>query len=261
MFILIIYCAIIVVNTEGKLVNFKKSKIDTSLTPQNINTNYDISLWINQLHLETCAIVEIGYGFCSLFLEESQSSHNNEYFLGICQCSTISTWQLCSSALTKQRPNDCTFKYENFQDSRVHRRFCDIMLISEWGKLCNCSQKLNEKKLNDVYGFPTCFKSPLPKSICSPLNPCGTEKCETETLMGGVYRATCYKNCFTKQPFCEKIEPDTAKSISINSSWSMWDCPSCSDNENNTIFISTSKCLNKNRYVHLHIIYVHTIHI
>lgn len=247
MFISIFYYALIVINAEGKLENIKKSKIDTSLTPLNVNTNYDISLWINRLHLETCAIVEIGNGFCSLFLEEIQSAHNNEYFLGICQCSIISTWQLCSAALTRERPNDCIYKYEYVQDSRVHRRFCDIMLISEWGKLCNCSQKLNNKKLNNVSGFPTCFNSPLPKSICSPLNPCGTDKCETETLPGGVYLTKCYKNCFTKQPFCEQFGPDTTKSLRINSSWSIWDCPNCSDNVDNTIFISTAKCLNKTR--------------
>lgn len=229
---------------------FKKSKIDTSITPQNINTNYDIIAWTNKLHLQTCAIVEIGEGFCAIFLEEISNKlpHRiNEYFLGICECATISTWQLCTATLAKQRPNDCIFEYDKFQNNRVHRRLCDIMAINEWGQICNCSKMFTGHKLNDVNGFPTCFKVPLPKSMCAPRNPCGTDKCSTKTVTSGIHLLKCDRKCITKQPFCEEPKLTDSKFVQINSSWSSWNCSKCDEISDRKFYSSTAVCLNNIR--------------
>ncbi|OAD57333.1 hypothetical protein WN48_02259 [Eufriesea mexicana] len=174
----------------------------------NESPNYDITCWVRQLHLQQCAFVEIGEGFCALFVElrsipsESKvldSSGVGEFFLGICPCLTLHTWDLCSLELTRQRKADCTFNeatpYSN-TSARVHRRLCDITSLAESTSSCNCSIS--------IAGFPTCFLNPLPESLCSPRGICGIAQC-TATTIKGIHTPQCASNCHHRQPvmlFC-----------------------------------------------------------
>lgn len=104
--------------------------------------NYDITRWVQQLHLQQCAFVEIGERFCASESKVLDSYGVGEFFLGICPCLTLHSWNLCPPELTKLRKADCTFKeatpYSN-TSARVHRRLCDVTLLIENAPRCNCS--------------------------------------------------------------------------------------------------------------------------
>nr|XP_033321823.1 uncharacterized protein LOC117217977 [Megalopta genalis] len=126
--------------------------------------NYDITHWVRQLHLQQCAFVEIGEGFCALFVElrsipsESEVLDNSgvgEFFLGICPCLTLHSWDLCSSELSRRRKVDCTFAEatpRSNTSARVHRRLCDVTLLGENAPGCNCSISLAGHRLHKTTG-------------------------------------------------------------------------------------------------------------
>ncbi|XP_076387542.1 uncharacterized protein LOC100883287 isoform X2 [Megachile rotundata] len=199
--------------------------------------NYDITRWTRQLHLQQCAFVEIGEGFCALFVElrsipsESKVLDNSgvrEFFLGICPCLTLHNWDLCSPELTDQRKAHCTFNeatpYSN-TSARVHRRLCDVTLLIE----------------NAVNCFPTCFLNPLPESLCSPRNVCGIAQCSATTIKG-IHTPQCTSNCHQRQPFCEEIGPWTSIPPEINSLWSRWSSPKCNNTCGKGFMVAIASC-------------------
>ena len=104
--------------------------------------NYDITGWVRQLHLQQCAFVEIGEGFCAPNTKVLDNSGVGQFFLGICPCLTLHTWDLCPLELARQRRTDCAFTeatpYSN-TSARVHRRLCDVTSLGENAPSCNCS--------------------------------------------------------------------------------------------------------------------------
>ncbi|KAK1133457.1 hypothetical protein K0M31_011264 [Melipona bicolor] len=207
----------------------------------NDSPNYDITRWVWQLHLQQCAFVEIGEGFCALFVElrsissESKVLDNSgvaEFFLGICPCLTLHIWDLCSPELTRLRKTDCSFKEatpHSNTNARVHRRLCDITWLVENASSCNCSSLLASRgRLYETKGFPTCFLNPLPKSLYSPRGVCGIAQC-TATTIKGIHTAQCASNCHQRQPFCEEIGPPTSIPVEINSLWTQRSFPKCNN--------------------------------
>ncbi|XP_076302424.1 uncharacterized protein LOC143220700 [Lasioglossum baleicum] len=219
----------------------------------NESPNYDITRWVRQLHLQQCAFVEIGEGFCALFVElrsipsESKvldSSGVGEFFLGICPCLTLHTWDLCSPELIRQRKADCTFNeatpYSN-TSARVHRRLCDITSLTESASSCNCSVPIAGQGLYKTEGFPTCFLNPLPESLCSPRGVCGIAQC-TATTIKGIHTPQCASNCHQRQPFCEEIGPSTSIPAEINSLWSRWSSPKCNNTCGRGFLVAIASC-------------------
>ncbi|XP_068969665.1 uncharacterized protein [Bombus flavifrons] len=219
----------------------------------NESPNYDITRWVRQLHLQQCAFVEIGEGFCALFVElrsipsESKvldSSGVGEFFLGICPCLTLHTWDLCSPELARQRKADCSFNeatpYSN-TSARVHRRLCDITLLVENISSCNCSISLAGQELYKTKGFATCFLNPLPESLCSPRGVCGIAQC-TATTIKGIHTPQCASNCHQRQPFCEEIGPSTSIPSEINSLWTGWSSPKCNNTCGKGFMVAIASC-------------------
>ncbi|XP_026666760.1 uncharacterized protein LOC108632963 [Ceratina calcarata] len=215
--------------------------------------NYDITRWVQQLHLQQCAFVEIGERFCALFVElrsipsETKvldSSGVGEFFLGICPCLTLHSWDLCSPELTRLRKADCTFKeatpYSN-TSARVHRRLCDVTLLIENAPRCNCSIPLAGQGLYKMKGFPTCFLNPLPESLCSPRGVCGIAQC-TATTLKGIHTPQCASNCHQRQPFCEELGPSTSMPADMNSLWSRWSSPKCNTSCGKGFLVALASC-------------------
>ncbi|CAK9809373.1 hypothetical protein ANTPLA_LOCUS6146 [Anthophora plagiata] len=215
--------------------------------------NYDITRWVRQLHLQQCAFVEIGEGFCALFVElrsipsETKvldSSGVGEFFLGICPCLTLHSWELCSPELTRLRKADCTFNeatpYSN-TSARVHRRLCDVTSLVESAPSCNCSIPIAGHGLHTTKGFPTCFLNPLPDSLCSPRGVCGIAQC-TSTTVKGIHTPQCASNCHQRQPFCEEIGPLTSLPAEVNSLWSRWSSPKCNNTCGRGFLVAIASC-------------------
>ncbi|CAL7946952.1 unnamed protein product [Xylocopa violacea] len=215
--------------------------------------NYDITRWVRQLHLQQCAFVEIGEGFCALFVElrsipsESKvldSSGVGEFFLGLCPCLTLHSWDLCSPELTRLRKVDCVFNeatpYSN-TSARVHRRLCDVTSLIENASNCNCSIPMAGQELYKTKGFPTCFLNPLPESLCSPRGVCGVAQC-TATTIKGIHTPQCAANCHQRQPFCEEIGPSTSIPAEINSLWSRWSSPKCNNTCGGGFLVAIASC-------------------
>lgn len=141
---------------------------------------YDVSNWVNKLHLQRCAFVEIGQGHCAvytdlylsncfsqtnknsifqLFVESVEKSpHILEYFLGICEKEVIMKWSLCSTVLENLRPDDCTFNNDTVPEGvRVHRRLCDISNLAYYGAPCGCNSPLADRMKYKVNG-KQCFE-------------------------------------------------------------------------------------------------------
>ncbi|XP_018333748.1 uncharacterized protein LOC108742893 [Agrilus planipennis] len=194
---------------------------------------YNISRWVKVLNLQQCVFVEIGENFCAVFVEvrARKVEHVEEYFLGVCDLDTIYKWRLCSVALEKRRPRDCRFRKEGIEvtdvGARVHRRLCDVTGLSFHADHCNCKATLGNQKLRPVAGFPTCFLSPLPESICFPKNVCGTNKCYGTTVLDQVHSIHCDENCMDHQPFCEELGMRSSLPPKIESYWSDWRKPDC----------------------------------
>jgi hypothetical protein len=184
-------------------MGFSESRVDSSVLPHYLESSeYKIGFWTKELNLQRCAIVFMGDGFCSLFLENEEPGKTNEYFLGVCECDVLRNWTFCSPELTANRYEDCSFKNkERDHPSRVHRRLCDLTKIPELNRnSCDCSKKMAGKQLMAVDGFPTCYAPLLPHSICKPYNVCGTSKCKTEVIHAGIYKVRCSEKCMGKQP-------------------------------------------------------------
>ncbi|XP_078045302.1 uncharacterized protein LOC144474386 [Augochlora pura] len=215
--------------------------------------NYDITHWVRQLHLQQCAFVEIGERFCALFVElrsipsESEVLDNSgvgEFFLGICPCLTLHSWDLCSSELSRRRKVDCTFAEatpHSNTSARVHRRLCDITLLGENASVCNCSISLAGHRLHKTTGFPTCFLNPLPESLCSPRGVCGVAQCAATTIKG-IHTPQCASNCHQRQPFCEDIGPWSSNPAKISSLWSQWSSPKCNNTCGRGHMVATASC-------------------
>ncbi|KAK4881551.1 hypothetical protein RN001_004870 [Aquatica leii] len=173
-----------------------------------------------------------------------------EYFLGLCDTETLRKWKFCSADLEKERPNECIFKENTeFSDnpSRVHRRLCDVTGLAFHAELCNCAKEIDGNKLLRVTGFPTCFLSPLPESLCSPRNVCGVAGCNASTINHQVHRVQCNPKCIGGQPFCEFLGPETSRAAKIDSYWTDWIEDLYDDQLDSNGFIHTeAMCINKN---------------
>ncbi|XP_075225753.1 uncharacterized protein LOC142326907 [Lycorma delicatula] len=194
-------------------------------------TAYDIDNLVNQLNLQLCSIVEVGEGICSMFVEfrtdfkssAVKSEDVAEVFLGLCPCSTLKNWHYCTNHLYRERPDDCQFIENTASTSaRVHRRLCDITSMPHWNAPCNCSQEFAGQYLYPVNGFGTCYRAPLPNSICSPRSVCGIASCYTKTL-NGVHMVKCDEKCHGKNKHI------TTKFRTINSVWTPWSKNTCNN--------------------------------
>lgn len=76
-----------------------------------------------------------------------------EYFLGVCELSTVKKWTLCNAVLENLRQKDCSFdNTTGLTSARVHRRLCDIPNIAFYGESCNCGLTLADRNLYPVQG-------------------------------------------------------------------------------------------------------------
>ncbi|KAB0800724.1 hypothetical protein PPYR_06463, partial [Photinus pyralis] len=179
--------------TEGSK-SFKRH-VSNSILPITGDPSYNISSWVRQLHLQQCAIVEVGEKYCGVYVEFRTVSllmgtDVQEYFLGLCDAETLRKWNFCSADLAKERPYECTFDIDiekSDNPSRVHRRLCDITGLAFHGELCNCS-------------FPTCFLPPLPETLCEPRNVCGVASCNASTVNHQIHTVSCNPKCMGGQP-------------------------------------------------------------
>ncbi|XP_017796174.1 PREDICTED: uncharacterized protein LOC108577522 [Habropoda laboriosa] len=195
--------------------------------------NYDITRW---LFVELRSIPSES--------KVLDSSGVGEFFLGICPCLNLHSWELCSPELTRLRKADCTFNeatpYSN-TSARVHRRLCDVTLLVESAPSCNCSIPIAGHGLYTTKGFPTCFLNPLPESLCSPRGVCGIAQC-TSTTVKGIHTPQCASNCHQRQPFCEEIGPLTSLPAEINSLWSRWSSPKCNNTCGKGFLVAIASC-------------------
>lgn len=128
---------------------------------------YDVAGWVTKLHLQRCAIVEIGEGHCAVsrprrglvynrtlqIFVESFEPEVREYFLGICELEVVEKWKLCSDVLEGVRPKDCSFKNVTVaRGVRVHRRLCDLSNIAYYGQPCRCDLVLANRPMFKVTG-------------------------------------------------------------------------------------------------------------
>ncbi|XP_014243444.1 uncharacterized protein LOC106663261 isoform X2 [Cimex lectularius] len=212
---------------------------------------YNVTDFIQVAGIQFCAVVEIGQGFCSIFAEMRNDPTAGdlipgslvELYLGTCSCQTMKQWEFCSRPLRNLRPYECSFqeKGEDFttHKSRVHRRLCDLTVMAEINS-CNCRKKLSQRTLYPIEGFPTCYRNPLPGSVCSTHSVCGVYGCSARTVLG-LTVVKCDENCFGGQPFCEEPGLLSSLPVVVTSIWSNWTCIL-----NDDFFeISESICLEK----------------
>lgn len=135
------------------------------------------------------------------------------YFIGLCDIDTLVKWTFCSAMLEKERPDKCRFKESDAYEARVHRRLCDFTIMTTYTERCQCSGYVSGEKLFEVtgeqnckilmclelilflLGFPTCFRSTLPNSLCGGNNVCGFASCSTETVAYHIVTAKCSQKC------------------------------------------------------------------
>ncbi|XP_046590412.1 uncharacterized protein LOC107219883 isoform X1 [Neodiprion lecontei] len=218
--------------------------------------SYNIGHLTQQLHLQQCVFVEIGEEFCALFVELrniprkskiADSSEVGEFFLGLCKCATVRSWILCSDQLMRRRKSDCIFTEaipSANTSARVHRRLCDVTLLTEYAKPCNCSIPMANQQLYPTEGFPTCFRTPLSESLCSPRGVCGVAECCATTIKG-IHSPQCDPECHEKQPFCEEFGPWTSIPPEITSAWSHWSTPICENSDGRIFATATAICRNQ----------------
>ncbi|CAH1397764.1 unnamed protein product [Nezara viridula] len=186
---------------------FSGTKQDLLAPP---TTNYNVEDIIGQLNLQFCTIVEIGQSFCSVFLEFRSSSITGdlnsdnvaEVYLGTCDCATVRNWEFCSVPLRKARPYECTFEEALpmvNSSARVHRRLCDPTMMAAMNDPCDCTRQLAQRTQYPVQGFLTCYRAPMPKSICSTHSVCGVARCAAKNLFG-LALVQCDPNCKDRQP-------------------------------------------------------------
>ncbi|XP_066903967.1 uncharacterized protein [Halyomorpha halys] len=208
---------------------FSGTKQDLLAPP---STSYNVEEIIAQLNLQFCTIVEIGQSYCSLFLEFRSSPATSdlindnvaELYLGTCDCATMRSWEMCSVPLRKARPYECTFEEALpmvNSSARVHRRLCDPTMMLAMNEPCDCSKQLAQRTQYPVQGFLTCYRAPMPKSICSTHSVCGVARCAAKNLFG-LALVQCDPNCKDRQPFCEDPSEVTSRAPTVQSFWSDW---------------------------------------
>ncbi|KAF6202774.1 hypothetical protein GE061_003181 [Apolygus lucorum] len=221
----------------------------------NCGPNYDVTSFVNAINVQFCTIVEIGQGYCSLFLEfrtdgscpDLTPGGVAEVYLGTCECSVIRTWEMCSLPLKKARPYECSFEEEprlnTSEIARVHRRLCNptMMVKEELNEPCDCSKQFDQRTLYPIVGFITCYRAPMPKSICTTHSVCGVANCIAKNL-DGLAVVHCDPDCIGRQPFCEETGPISSRAPTVTSFWSQWTCSVLS---NNVIEVSEAICLEK----------------
>nr|XP_023017470.1 uncharacterized protein LOC111506580 [Leptinotarsa decemlineata] len=203
-----------------------------NLDPANEITNYvnetpyNIDDWVRDLQLETCALVAIGLKYFAIFLEDvansdSTNKRSKNYFLGICQQNILEKWTFCSEQLSKKKKHKCKFKLgtDRYQ-GRVHRRFCDVRIMIG-NKDCSCEQTIFGDEMYKVRGFPTCYISPLPSTLCK-YNVCGVSQCTAKSVENTVHTVECDSKCRGGNPFCEYPIDRSAKVPAVKSLWSKW---------------------------------------
>ncbi|KAK9304945.1 hypothetical protein QLX08_003877 [Tetragonisca angustula] len=165
-----------------------------------------------------------------------------EFFLGICPCLILHTWNSCSPELTRLRKTDCSFNEatpRSDTSARVHGRLCDITWLVENASSCNCSNLLAGQGLYETKGFPTCSLNPLPENLCSPRGVCGIAQC---TAIRRIHTLQCVSNCHQRQPFCEEIGPSISIPAEINSLRARWSFPKCNNTCGRGFVIATTSC-------------------
>ncbi|XP_017774464.1 PREDICTED: uncharacterized protein LOC108561162 [Nicrophorus vespilloides] len=167
-----------------------------------------------------------------------------EYFLGLCDDDTLSRWSFCPSNLQEKRSADCDLRTNNMYGTRVHRRLCDVTLLSLKAQQCDCNSDLSDSKLFKVQGFPTCFKAPLPDSLCGDNNVCGLAACKPETINKRIHSVVCDPECHHRQPFCEQPGKRSSLPREVHSFWTDWSNPFCTDVSCMSQF-DEATCINK----------------
>ncbi|XP_057656714.1 uncharacterized protein LOC130894499 [Diorhabda carinulata] len=185
---------------------------------------YNIHTWIKELHLQTCVLVAIGLKYFALFVENTNESNytlkSTKIFLGICHQTILEQWDFCSKDLAIKRKRKCSFKLKDgVYEGRVHRRFCDFNIMVQ-NKDCSCTSFILEKESFKVIGFPTCYFSPLPHSLCK-YNVCGLSKCRTFTIEN-LQSVECDPDCIEGGQFCEGPSFRSSSPPKIHSQWSKW---------------------------------------
>ncbi|XP_073968541.1 uncharacterized protein isoform X2 [Rhodnius prolixus] len=167
-----------------------------------------------------------------------------EIYIGTCECATMKDWELCSMPLRKSRPYECYLDdlepTRRNGSARVHRRLCDPTKMYQRDQACDCTVPFAQRTLYPVKGFLTCYRAPLPRSICSTHSVCGVYNCEAKFLHG-ISMVYCDPLCLGKQPFCEEVGPVTSRPPVVTSYWSEWTCP----HKDDVLEVSESICIDK----------------
>ncbi|XP_033228342.1 uncharacterized protein LOC117180116 isoform X3 [Belonocnema kinseyi] len=204
--------------------------------------NYDIG----QLILQQCDFVEIGEGFCALFVELKSNPRKTaetqiaEFFLGICHCASFCCGKLCSPELLDMRKAGCIFIEATATantSSSVYRKFCDTAFLSSVSPIC--SIPLAGQQLYRTEG-----SNPLPTSICSTRGYCGVPECAVNTIKG-IHLTTFDPNIRQKKPFCKDVGPWTSVPPIITSFWSKCSIPKSHATDVRGLLVSTSFCYNQ----------------
>ncbi|XP_065156712.1 uncharacterized protein [Atheta coriaria] len=228
-FIILAFCGRFAIGAEIK------KHVQNSVYPYDLDPpSYNIESWVKQLHLQQCALVEVGDKYYAIFVESrprryDQEKGIKEYFLGLCDDDTLNKWSFCAASLQRKRADDCNFYTKNMYNTRVHRRLCDLTLLALNAPQCDCSNDLSDSKLYKVQGFPTCFKPPLPSSLCGDNNVCGLAGCSPRTINKRVHSMKCDRKCNENQPFCEPCDKKSSLPRQIRSFWTDWSNPYCTD--------------------------------
>lgn len=111
-------------------------------------STFVLQIFYNQLFVELRSIPSAA--------KIQDSSGVGEFFLGLCECSTVRSWILCSDQLMRRRKSDCIFTEAvptANTSARVHRRLCDVTLLTKYAQPCNCSIPMANQRLYRTEGF------------------------------------------------------------------------------------------------------------
>ncbi|CAH1983041.1 unnamed protein product [Acanthoscelides obtectus] len=187
---------------------------------------YDVYEYVNNLHLQRCALVAVGLKYFSIFVESAVLDKNNrirssKFFLGMCHQSTLEKWKFCSPHLERKRPHKCKFRLRTGKyHGRVHRRYCDFGVLSR-NPDCPCVSTIFGETMYKVIGFPACYIPPLSDTLCR-YNPCGMEQCQPTKVEDTIFSLECHPKCDGSNPFCEHPLDKSAALPLISSNWTSW---------------------------------------
>ncbi|CAH2010873.1 unnamed protein product [Acanthoscelides obtectus] len=187
---------------------------------------YDVYEYVNNLHLQRCALVAVGLKYFSIFVESAVLDKNNrirssKFFLGMCHQSTLEKWKFCSPHLERKRPHKCKFRLRTGKyHGRVHRRYCDFGVMSR-NPDCPCVSTIFGETMYKVIGFPACYIPPLSDTLCR-YNPCGMEQCQPTKVEDTIFSLECNPKCDGGNPFCEHPLDKSAALPLISSNWTTW---------------------------------------